>query len=153
MKRIFLTICVCILVLPVFAMSQGQQQDIEMTSWWDRPAVRNLGLSEDQLAQIRAIARDSRDRLIQLRADVKVAQGALADAMSQDPVDNNKASAAIDKVVTARGELMRAVSQMSLKMRQILTASQWQELRKRGAKRIMSGVRRAQRAGRPVPQQ
>jgi hypothetical protein len=37
--------------------------------------------------------------------------------MSQDPVDANKASAAIDRVVAARGDLTRAGSQMSLKRR------------------------------------
>jgi Spy/CpxP family protein refolding chaperone len=105
-------------------------------------------LTDDQLAQVRAIVSESRDHLIQLRGAVKPAEGALVDEMRKDPVDANKASAAIDRVVAARGDLMRAVSQMSLKMRQILTYPQWQELRKRGFQRVMQGAGRRQRAGR-----
>jgi Spy/CpxP family protein refolding chaperone len=157
MKKAFVLICVCILALPIVAMSQGQrqgqQQNIETTPWWNRPVVKNLGLSDDQLAQIKTIVRDSRDHLIQLRADVKMAEGALSDTMSQDPIDTAKASVAIDKVVAARGELMRSISQMSLKLRQILTASQWQELRQRGVQRIMKGITKRSRAGRTTQQQ
>jgi Spy/CpxP family protein refolding chaperone len=149
MKKTLLLCCVCLLALPWFAWSQGQGQggSIELTPWWDRPIVRDLGLSEGQLSQVRVIVRDSRDHLIQLRAAVRSAEGALADEMSEDKVDANRAEAAIDKVVSARGELMRAVSQMSLKLRQILTYSQWQELRKRGAERILSSGGRRQRSG------
>jgi Spy/CpxP family protein refolding chaperone len=155
MKKIFLLICVCVLALPMIAMcqGQGQQKNIELTPWWDRPVVRNLGLTEDQLTQVRAIVSESRDHLIQLRAAVRSAEGALADEMGKDPVDTNKASGAIDRVVAARGDLMRAVSQMSLKMRQILTYSQWQELRKRGFQRVMQGAGRRQRVGRNTQQQ
>jgi Spy/CpxP family protein refolding chaperone len=108
--------------------------------------VRDLGLSDDQLKQVRAIVRDSRDRLIQLRAAVRSAEAALADEMSEDSVDTAKAEAAVEKVVSARAELMRATSRMSLRLRQVLTSSQWQELRKRGAKRILSNAGRRQRA-------
>jgi Spy/CpxP family protein refolding chaperone len=73
----------------------------------------------------------------------------LVDEMSEDKVDTARANAAIDKVVSARGELMRAVSQMSLKLRQVLTISQWQELRRRGAQRILAPGGRRQRAGAP----
>lgn len=147
MKKTSLLIFVCILALPIIALPQGQQGSIELTPWWDRPVVRNLGLSDDQLTQVRAIVSDSKPNLLQLRAAVKSAEAALADAMSQDPVDTNKAEAAIDKVVSARGDLMRAISQMSLKLRQILTASQWQELRKRGVQRIVLPAGRRLRAG------
>jgi Spy/CpxP family protein refolding chaperone len=148
MKKTLLQFCICLLALPLFAWSQGQGQGgrIELTPWWDRPIVRDLGLSEDQLSQVRAIVRNSRDHLIQLRAAVRSAEAGLADEMSEDKVDANRAEAAIDRVVSARGELMRAVSQMSLKLRQILTYSQWQELRKRGTERILSGARQ-QRSG------
>ena len=147
MKKTLLLICICVLALPIIARAQGQQGRIETTPWWDRPIVRDLGLSDGQLQQVRATVRGSRDQLIQLRAAVASAEGALSDEMSQEVVDKAKAEAAIDRVVAARGDLMRAVSQMSLKLRQILTYSQWQELRTRGAQRVMSGAGRRQRAG------
>ncbi len=102
-----------------------------MTAWWDRPVVRNLGLTEDQSRRIKETVRESRDRLIQLRGGVESAEAELRDQMSEEKVDSAKAEAAIDRVVAARSELMRAVSRMSLKLRLILTAAQWQELERR----------------------
>jgi Spy/CpxP family protein refolding chaperone len=99
--------------------------------WWDSPIVRNLNLTEDQQKQIRATVRDYRDRLIELRAAAEKAEGALQDAMSEDPVDEAKANQAIERVVAARGDMMRTVSQMSVKLRKVLTPAQWQELQKR----------------------
>jgi Spy/CpxP family protein refolding chaperone len=142
MKKTVLLICVSVLALPLLALSQGRQGRAERKPWWDRPIVQDLGLSNDQVQQVRAIVRDSRDNLIQLRAAVKSAEAALADEMSQDVVDTGRAEAAIDRVVAARSDLMRAVSQMSLKLRQVLTYPQWQELRKRGVRRILSAARR-----------
>ncbi len=102
-----------------------------MWDWWDRPIAQDLNLSEEQRKQIRATVRESRDRLIQLRGAVEAAEAGLRDEMDEDTVDNRKAEAAIERVVKSRGELMRAVSQMSLKLRLVLTPAQWQELRKR----------------------
>ncbi len=102
-----------------------------MWNWWDRPIAQDLNLSEEQRKQIRATVRESRDRLIQLRGAVEAAEAGLRDEMDEDTVDNRKAEAAIERVVKSRGELMRAVSQMSLKLRLVLTPAQWQELRKR----------------------
>jgi Spy/CpxP family protein refolding chaperone len=145
-KKIILIFCACLLAAPMLALSQGQQAGIELTPWWDRPVVRNLGLSEDQLMQIRAITRESRDRLIQLRAAVRSAEAALADEFSEDRINVDSAQADIEKVVSARGELMRAISEMSLKVRQVLTYSQWQELRRRGAPRALPSLPQRPRA-------
>jgi Spy/CpxP family protein refolding chaperone len=125
----------------------GSEESIELTPWWDRPVVRDLGLSEDQLKQIREAVRLSRDQLISLRAEVRIAEGHLADAMSNERVDDGKARDAIENVIRARADLMRATSQLSLRVRQVLTYSQWQELRRRGAQRILPGIRARQRAG------
>jgi Spy/CpxP family protein refolding chaperone len=102
-----------------------------MTAWWDQPIVRNLGLSDEQNRQIRAIVRESRNRLIQLRDAVDNAEAVLRDAMDEESVDTRRAEAAIEQVVATHAEMMRAVSQMSLKLRIILTTAQWQELEKR----------------------
>jgi Spy/CpxP family protein refolding chaperone len=102
-----------------------------MTAWWDRPVARNLGLSDEQDRKIRITVRDSRTRLIELRGAVEAAEADLRDEMNEETVDSSKAEAAINRVVAARGELMRAVSRMSLQLRLILTAAQWQELEKR----------------------
>jgi Spy/CpxP family protein refolding chaperone len=110
---------------------QGQRPKPELTAWWNQPIVRDLGLSDEQNRQIRAIVAESRDRLIQLRGAVDSAEGVLRDAMDEEKVDTRRAEAAIEKVVATHAEMMRAVSQMSLKLRVILTSAQWQELEKR----------------------
>lgn len=110
---------------------QGPRPKPEMTAWWDQPIVRDLGLSDEQNRQIRAIVRESRNHLIQLRNAVDNAEAVLRDAMDEESVDTRRAEAAIEQVVATHAEMMRAVSQMSLKLRIILTTAQWQELEKR----------------------
>jgi len=110
---------------------QGPRPKPEMTAWWNQPIVRDLGLSEDQNKQIRATVAESRDRLIQLRGAVDNAEALLRNAMDEEKVDARRAQAAIEQVVTTHAEMMRAVAQMSLKLRAILTSAQWQELQKR----------------------
>ncbi len=110
---------------------QGRRPKPEMTAWWDQPVVRDLGLSDEQNRQIRATVAQSRDRLIQLKGAVDSAEGVLRDLMDEDKVDSQRAEGAIEKVVATHADMMRAVSQMSLKLRLILTSAQWQELEKR----------------------
>ncbi len=131
-RNVFLLLT-SILMLQALASAQGKPKGPEMSRWWERPVVRDLGLSPEQDKQVRAIVRESRDRLIQLRGAVDSAESALSDEMSDDKVDPTKAEAAIERVVSTRGELMRAIAQMSLKLRLILTPAQWQELQKREA--------------------
>ncbi len=138
-KRSCLRACL-VMVSVVFAsvFAQGQQgggqgprPKPEMTAWWDQPIARDLGLSDEQNKQIRATVAESRDRLIQLRGAVDSAEAVLRDLMDEEKVDTRKAEAAIEEVVTTHADMMRAVSQMSLKLRVILTSAQWQELEKR----------------------
>jgi Spy/CpxP family protein refolding chaperone len=116
-----------LVVLPALAEAQISG----MYPWWDGPIARDLGLTEEQNRQIREVVKASRDHLIELRGTVQKAEAELRDEMNDERVDSGSAEAAIERVVAARSELMRAVSQMSLKLRMILTLSQWQELQRR----------------------
>ena len=116
-----------IIVASLSALAQGP----EGNRWWDGPIAKDLGLTPEQSSRVRDTVRASRPQLIQLRGSVQLAEAELRDEMAADPVDRAKAGEAIDKVVKARGELMLAVSRMSLDLRMILTASQWQELERR----------------------
>jgi Spy/CpxP family protein refolding chaperone len=113
-----------------------------MFPWWDSPVARDLALNEQQSDQIRAAVRAARGQLVQLQGTVQRAETDLRGEMNQDRVDPQRASDAIERVVAARSELMRAVSQLSLNLRLILTSAQWQELQKREAQRPMQGPRR-----------
>jgi Spy/CpxP family protein refolding chaperone len=133
-----------VFALPMIVSAQG------MTPWWDRPIAKDLGLSDEQNKQIREVVRASRNRLIELRGAVQSAEAELRDEMNDEKVDSGQAEAAIEKVVAARAELTRAVSLMSLKLRMILTAAQWQELQKRQARPAgVPGMRRPGRGGPP----
>ena len=118
-----------VILLAVAAPAPAQMQG--MIAWWDRPMRRDLGLGEDQNRQIDGILRDHRTELVRLRGAVEAAETALKEAMDAPALDVRQANEAIEKVVAARSDLTRSLSQMGLKMRQVLTPAQWQELQKR----------------------
>jgi Spy/CpxP family protein refolding chaperone len=99
--------------------------------WWDNPVASGLNLTDAQNTQIRAVVREYRSKLIDLRAAEEKAQGDLQDVFNDAPADQRRANEAIDRLGNARGEMTKSISQMSLKMRNILTAEQWQQLRQR----------------------
>jgi len=73
--------------------------------------------------------------LMDLREAVQRADSDLEIALGESPVDQRKANEAIEHLATARGELTRTLSQMTLRLRTILTNEQWQELQRRQAQR------------------
>ena len=147
MTKLGISLVLCaVSVCPSIASAQVQI----MTQWWNRPIVQDLGLNDEQRKQIRTVVRESRKRLIELRAAVRIAEGKLEDEMNEERVDIGKANAAIDKVVAARSELMRAVSRMSLRLRTILTAEQWEELKRRENRRLTPPAIRAPGPGKPA---
>jgi Spy/CpxP family protein refolding chaperone len=110
---------------------QGRRPKPETTAWWDQPIVQDLGLSEEQNKKIRAIVTESRDRLIKLRNAADKAEAALQQIMNEEKVDSHRGQDVIDQVVATRADMMRAVAQMSLKLRTILSLAQWQILQSR----------------------
>ena len=112
-------------------------QSPDQFAWWDSPLVQNLNLTMDQQKQIRGVVREYRDKLIEERAAVQKAEGDLMDQMNEDQVNEAKAREAVDKVVTARADLMRTVSQMAVRLRVLLTPQQWQMIQRRRAGQMM----------------
>jgi Spy/CpxP family protein refolding chaperone len=100
-------------------------------AWWSSPIVKDLNLTPAQSQQIRATVRQFRPRLIDIRAEVAKAEIDLEAQFAHDPVDQAKANAAIERVIATRSDLTRTLSQMSLKLRMLLTEQQWTELQKR----------------------
>ncbi len=120
-----------------FVAACALAQSPDQFAWWDSPLVQNLNLTMDQQKQIRGVVREYRDQLIEQRAGVQKAEGNLMDLMNEDKVDEAKARDAVDKVVTARADLMRTVSQMGVRLRVILTPQQWQMIERRRAGQAM----------------
>ena len=101
-------------------------------AWWSRPQIaRDLNLSPSQREQIRATVQQYRPHLLNVRAAVNQAEQALADQFNRNPVDPGKTNEAIERLVDARSDLTRTLTQLSLKLRLVLTEQQWQELQRR----------------------
>jgi Spy/CpxP family protein refolding chaperone len=116
----------------VLAASAQAQLPKGFYAWWGSPVVQDLNLSDDQKKQIRLTVKEYRPHLTELRAEVERANGDLEYQFNQQPVDTRKANEAIDRLAAARADLTRTISQMSLKLRAVLSQQQWQELQKRG---------------------
>jgi hypothetical protein len=121
-----------LLVALLAAASLSAQMPKGIYAWWNRPEIaRDLKLSAPQREQIRATVQQFRPHLLNVRAAVNQAEQALAEQFNRSPVEPGKANEAIERLVDARSDLTRTLSQLSLKLRLILTEDQWQELQRR----------------------
>ncbi len=134
--------CLLAAVLPAVLLAQSAPQQAPRKgpalwegSWWNSPIVQNMDLSETQRKDIRGTVRQYRGHLLDLREAVQRADNDLEIALNESPVDQRRANEAIDRLATARGELTRTLSQMTLRLRNILSNEQWQELQRRQAER------------------
>jgi len=101
-------------------------------AWWSRPEItRSLNLTPVQRQQIRATVQQYRPHLLNVRLEVLRAEQDLAQEFNRTPVNPAKADEAIGRLVDARSDLTRTLSQLSLKLRLILTDQQWQDLQRR----------------------
>jgi Spy/CpxP family protein refolding chaperone len=142
-----------LLILPVALFGQARQGPAWWESpWWNSPLVQNLDLNDSQQKEIRSTVREYRGHLLDLRDAVQRADGDLQVALDQSPLDQKKANDAIEHLATARGELTRTISQMTLRLRTILTDEQWQELQRRQEerrRRVIGGRGKGGRFGPP----
>jgi len=101
-------------------------------AWWGRPEIRkDLKLTPQQERQIRATVQQFRPHLIDVRAEVNKSEIDLQAQFDHDPVDQIKATQAIEHLIAARSDLTRTLSELSLRLRVVLTEWQWQELQRR----------------------
>ena len=101
-------------------------------AWWNRPQIaRDLNLSPSQHERIRATVQQYRPHLLNVRVAVNQAEEALAEQFNRNPVDPGKTNEAIERLVDARSDLTRTLTQLSLKLRLVLTEQQWQALQRR----------------------
>lgn len=117
------------LIFATGLMAFGQIRDF--FPWWETPIARDLNLSDEQTQKIQATVREYRDRLIDLRANVEKSDNLLSDLVNEDQPDSQKVNSAIERILTARTELTRAVAQMGFRLRLVLTPQQWKELQRR----------------------
>jgi Spy/CpxP family protein refolding chaperone len=104
--------------------------------WWNNPVANGLNnLTDAQTKQIAATVAEYRGPLKDLYAEVNAAEGNLEEIFNQETIDQRKADQAVNQLANARGDLTRTLSQMSLKLRNVLTVDQWRDLQARQAGR------------------
>ncbi|MGA3159741.1 MAG: Spy/CpxP family protein refolding chaperone [Terracidiphilus sp.] len=97
--------------------------------FWNNPRlVEKLKLSDVQRKEFDDIYLQHREKLIDLRANLQKAELALEPLVREDPPNEAKILAQIDKVAQARAELEKANAAFLLAIRSKLTAEQWTEL-------------------------
>ncbi|HLJ13294.1 MAG TPA: periplasmic heavy metal sensor [Bryobacteraceae bacterium] len=120
---------ICLLLLLAFCLFG--QPPRSYYNWWDGPIANDLKLTEAQRKEIRGAIRQFRPRLMSARAALEQADDELEAVYDADHVDTQRAQAAIDKLAAARSELTLAFSELSLRLRIIVTPEQWHELQQR----------------------
>jgi Spy/CpxP family protein refolding chaperone len=121
------------LMLLVFVLSGAlfAQMPKSLYPWWsNRIVVRQLNLSNAQVQQIRTVVSHFHPQLLEDRAKVLRAEQNLEDQFNHEPVDQGKTNQAIEQLIAARSGLTRSLSELSLKLRVLLTARQWQDLQR-----------------------
>jgi Spy/CpxP family protein refolding chaperone len=99
--------------------------------WWsNKVIVQQLNLSRAQVEGIRGAVMQYRARLMKARANVLEAEQNLEEEFNRDPVDQDKTRQAIEQLITARSDLTRSLSELSLKLRVLLTPEQWKQLQR-----------------------
>jgi Spy/CpxP family protein refolding chaperone len=125
-------------------------------AWWTNAAfMARLGLTEDQKKKIEAIAERHRQPLAQNKAHLEREEAALARMLDAEVLEARVITAQSERVVTARAELERTNSKLTLEMREILTRAQWAQLQQEGLQPFVltpatvPGTRGAGRRGGP----
>ena len=118
-----------ILAVPAALSAQGVRGGL--FPWWDSPMVSSLDLTDAQRTEIRSVIREYRGHIVEVRDAVQKAESDLDQVFNEDTVDQRRGSEAIDRLTKARADMTKSVSEMSLRMRAVLTTQQWQELQQR----------------------
>jgi Spy/CpxP family protein refolding chaperone len=128
LRRTHLLWCL-ILAVPAALSAQGPRSGF--FPWWDSPMASGLDLTDTQRTEIRSVVREYRGRMLEVRDEVQKAENDLDGVFNEDTVDQLRGSEAIDRLTKARADMTKSVSEMSLRMRSVLTTQQWQELQRR----------------------
>jgi Spy/CpxP family protein refolding chaperone len=119
-----------VLAVALSALSLAQMPQSLYPWWSNKIIVQQLDLTPPQVRQIRAAVTEAQPHLLEVRAKVLRAEQGLEDQFNSDPVDQNKTNQALEQLIAARTDLTRSLTELSLKLRVLLTAQQWQQLQR-----------------------
>jgi len=116
-----------VLALPL--LSFPAMPGAELGTWWrDSAVVRDLRLSDNQIRQIEQSFLNHRSELNNLAAELQRQEAILQSIIESYRLDEKKAAAQIDQVVTARARLEREKTMMALDVRRTVALDQWKRL-------------------------
>jgi Spy/CpxP family protein refolding chaperone len=152
-----------LLMLVVFAVSgsvAGSELDLPPGKWWENQRLAAaIGLSEEQVTDIRAAVYEHARRMIDLKAKVELAGLDLAETVNREQFDAAEVRAAYATFQNTRKALENERFEMLLAVRQILSSEQWSELQQirlrlgegRGQRRPGGGPDRSGEPGQRPP--
>lgn len=106
-----------------------------MQALTDGEIANEVGITEEQRVKVRTILRNNRQRLLEARRAGTKAEAELELALGGDQVDDARANTAIGALSAARSEATRVVAEITLQIRQALSAEQWRQLQILGRRR------------------
>jgi Spy/CpxP family protein refolding chaperone len=119
-----------VLAIALSALSLAQMPQSLYPWWSNKIIVQQLDLMPPQVRQIRAAVTEAQPHLLEVRAKVLRAEQGLEDQFNSDPVDQTKTNQALEQLIAARTDLTRSLTELSLKLRVLLTTQQWQQLQR-----------------------
>jgi Spy/CpxP family protein refolding chaperone len=110
---------------------------------------KELGLSTDQVTQIKKLRAEARKQAIRQRADLAVARLELRELMDASTVDEKAVTAKVKTISDLQGAALLARTNERLAMRRILTPEQQEKLKQLGPRARQGRTARSERARRP----
>lgn len=109
---------------------QAQGLGVPPGKWWERPrVVEELGITSEQKQRLEAVTYQSARAMIDLKSAVDKAELDLRVAGDGEPFDPRSARQAFVALQQARQRLETERFELLIKVREVLTREQWQQLR------------------------
>jgi TonB family protein len=119
----------CLVAILVMSSGFSALSQSGLGKWWkNSEIVKNLQLTESQIAQVEKCFLDHQRQLADSNAQLKQQEAQLKTLMQSERVDENKARTQIDRVAAARATLEKINASMMLSIRKALSKEQWKKL-------------------------
>jgi Spy/CpxP family protein refolding chaperone len=126
--RMILIVCLLSELSPVLLAAQAGN-GFRLGKWWKNGRIAALlKLSPEQQAKIEALWTQNRQNLIEEKATLDKRNEDLSGILGQNTIDENKAMAAYEKVLSVRSEIERSTFLMRVRIKNILTLEQQRTL-------------------------
>ncbi len=147
------TVLIVAVVLLAATAVAAQPLGVPQGRWWERPQVADqLALTAEQKARLETLSIENARGMIDLKATVEKAELDLRAAAEAEPFDATKVRAAFRDMQQARTRLENERFEALLRVREVLNAEQWRQLRglTRDAVRERVQERRGGQGGPPM---